>query len=69
MWPGLSHNIWEWNQRNFGLAVTWGLTHLDCLEEKREEEEGMTDREKMQRAHARAQEQSEARMRELIRHA
>ena len=22
MWPGMSHNIWEWNRQNYGLAVT-----------------------------------------------
>ena len=25
MWPGMSHNIWEWNRQNYGLAVTWEL--------------------------------------------
>ena len=25
MWPGMSHNIWELNRQNYGLALTWGL--------------------------------------------
>ena len=31
MWPGLSHNIWEWNQKNYGLAVTRGLMDIRHL--------------------------------------
>ena len=31
MWPGYGHNIWEWNQRHYGLAVTWGLIHDNSL--------------------------------------
>ena len=31
MWPGQRSNIWEYNQESFGLAPTWGLTHLDNL--------------------------------------
>ena len=25
MWPGMSHNIWDWNRQNFGLALTMKL--------------------------------------------
>ena len=31
MWPGHRSNIWEYNRQAFGLAFTWGLTHLDML--------------------------------------
>ena len=31
MWPGLKSNIWERNAREYGLAITWGLTHMDFL--------------------------------------
>ena len=30
-WKGLHHDIWDWNSRNFGLAVSYGLTHTDLL--------------------------------------
>ena len=25
MWPGMSHNIWDWNRQNYGLALTMKL--------------------------------------------
>ena len=31
MWPGQRSNIWEYNRQAFGLALTWGLTHVDEL--------------------------------------
>ena len=31
MWPGQRSNIWEFNRESFGLALTWGLMHLDNL--------------------------------------
>ena len=31
MWPGHRSNIWEYNREAYGLALTWGLTHLDML--------------------------------------
>ena len=31
MWPGLRQNIWDWNARQFGLGITWGLMHVDSL--------------------------------------
>ena len=31
MWPGQRSNIWEYNQEHFGLALTWGLMHIDQL--------------------------------------
>ena len=31
MWPGMGHNIWEWLQEHYGLALTWGLVHMDDL--------------------------------------
>ena len=31
MWPGYPQDIWDFNQRNYGLALTWGMTHVDSL--------------------------------------
>ena len=31
MWPGLGRDIWEFNRRHYGLAVTHGLMHSDEL--------------------------------------
>ena len=31
MWPGQRSNIWEYNREHFGLALTWGLMHIDQL--------------------------------------
>lgn len=32
MWPGIcAGNIWDWNSRQYGLALTRGLTHVDML--------------------------------------
>ena len=35
MFPGLAgpSNIWEWNAHQFGLALSWGLTHADNLKD------------------------------------
>ena len=29
MWPGLGHNIFEWNARNYGLAIAYGMDYTD----------------------------------------
>ena len=32
MWPGVrAGNIWDFNQRQYGLCIARGLTHVDAL--------------------------------------
>ena len=31
MWPGIGHDMYEWLQGQYGLAVTWGMMHVDDL--------------------------------------
>ena len=32
MWPGFeAKTIWDWNANSYGLAISRGLTHVDCL--------------------------------------
>ena len=54
MWPGFKRDIWEWNQQQYGLALTWGLTHYDIVNDP-QIPEGMTEAEYAEhRAAARA---------------
>ena len=48
MWPGLKRDIWEWNQQQYGLALTWGLTHYDIVNDP-QIPEGMTEAEYAER--------------------
>ena len=37
-WPATYGNIWEWNAQHFGMALSWGLTHVDALKTEVEAE-------------------------------
>ena len=48
MWPGVGRNIWDDNTANCGLAVAWGLTHVDLIKGPEQEPEPGETRRQME---------------------